>query len=421
MTRPDDLLATSRGRFAVGAAIAGLFVALRVALWLARQPFYDELFTVWIARKSFGEILAALRLDSGPPLYYFLVHLIPAPRAISFAASLVALLAMLRRRHFTAATLLALFPPAVLFAVDGRAYALCAMFVTIGVLALDDDREWVAAFAFVLAAYSHYYGLLFFPLLLRRPRSLVVTILALPTLWLALHQPKQAMGWVAAGHYPDALFTPIPRTLLIAGLLLTLAAAGRRWNIFALATIVPIAMAIAFTLAGRSVYVPLRFESVLAVPLLLWIGSAVEAWTLPVRRALVGAMALVFGIVTSFGIADHVRRPLDPYFEAVAHLPAGEGPVVATGYLYLETAITRPDAEAFPAAQALHPGWRAAPPAAALRAERDRLPPRFLWLGETSSPELAILFERYRVTPLFSNQAALVARMRRREDGVASP
>ena len=56
----------------------------------------------------------------------------------------------------------AVFPPSVLFAVDARAYALCALFITIGVL-----YEKVDAIAFVLAAYSHFYGVLFFPLLVR--------------------------------------------------------------------------------------------------------------------------------------------------------------------------------------------------------------------------------------------------------------
>src|SRR5216684_7263597 len=70
-----------------------------------------------------------------------------------------------------AAILLAVFPPAALFAVDARAYAMCAMFVTIAVLAIDGDRPVVAALALVAAAYSHYYGVLFFPILLIGPAA----------------------------------------------------------------------------------------------------------------------------------------------------------------------------------------------------------------------------------------------------------
>ena len=408
-----DLLESRGGRVAVGAAIAALFLAIRLVLWKVREPFFDELFTGWISRKTFGGIVGALRFDSGPPLYYFVVKVLAWPRGVSLAASFVALLAMLRKRHFAAATLAGLFPPAVLFAVDGRAYALCAMFVTLGVLALDDDREWAAAFAFVLAAYSHYYGVLFFPLLVRRPRTLVVALLFAPQLWLAMHQPKEAMAWVDGLRYPDALFPRIPLAVLIGGIVLIVAGVSRRWNVFATATVVPIAMALAFALAGRAIYVPLRFESVLAPPLLLWLGTAVEAWPATVRRGLVGATALVFGAVTALGIADHASRPPDPYRRA-ALAAATTPPVVASGYLYLETVVRCPSTIAFPREQALHPGWRANLRAAELRRQVDALPPSFVWVGEAGAPELRVLSERYRVDSLAANGTAVVARMSRR-------
>src|SRR5207244_13522978 len=92
-------------------------------------------------------------------------------RAISLLFAMIALVALLWRKHHTAAALLAVFPPAVLFAVDARSYALCAMFITLGILALDDERPYAAAILFVFAAYSHYYGVLFFPLILGRLRA----------------------------------------------------------------------------------------------------------------------------------------------------------------------------------------------------------------------------------------------------------
>jgi hypothetical protein len=409
-----DLLDSRGGRIAVGAAIVVLFAAVRVFLLLGRQAFFDELFTFWIARKSFAGIVDALRLDSGPPLYYFLVHLAPSPRLVSLAAALATVLALLQKRHFTAATLLALFPPAVLFAVDGRAYALCAMFVTVGLLALEDDRDWLAAFAFVLAAYSHYYGVLFFPLLLRRPKTLVVTLLFAPQLWLALHQPSDAMAWVQGVRYPEALFPPIPMILLVAAVALIAVSVARGWNLFAPATVVPVAMVLVFAVAGRAIYVPLRFESVLAPPLLLWIGTAVEAWPDWIRRALVVSLSLVFGAVTFLGIADHANRIRTPSAALVAVVEADREPVVATGYDYLETVLARRDAIAFPREQALHPGWRANLPAPELRRELDRLPPAFVWVGEAAAPELRILRERFTVRPVYSDGGALVARMSRR-------
>jgi hypothetical protein len=412
-----DMLDSPRGRIAVGIVITAIFLGLRIALWLTRDLFYDELFTAWIARQPLASILEALRHDSGPPLYYFIVHLIPSPRGISFAASCITLALILGRRslgaaRFTAATLLAVFPPAVLLAVDGRAYALCALFVTMGILALDDDHPWLAAFAFVVAAYSHYYGVLFFPLLLRR-RSAVMTLLFVPGLLLALGQPAEAMGWAGGGlRYPVALFAPVPVGLLVVAVALFLMAVGRDWrNRFALMTLVPVAGALVLVLAGRPVYIPLRFEAVIAPPLILWIATAVEAWSPRVRRLLIAAIVLVSAITTTLGIADHAHRPPDPYSVAASRIDV---PVIASGYMFLEVAARRGDVQALPREQAVHPGWRANLRADVLRDQSASLPRQFVWTGERGAPELAILRERYIAKPLFVNESAIIARMVRR-------
>src|SRR5229473_899337 len=59
--------------------IGTIFLGVRVLLLIHRAPFFDELFTRWIAGKSFAGILSALRHDSGPPLFYFAVHLLGDP------------------------------------------------------------------------------------------------------------------------------------------------------------------------------------------------------------------------------------------------------------------------------------------------------------------------------------------------------
>nr|MDQ3283698.1 hypothetical protein [Acidobacteriota bacterium] len=118
--------------------VLALFFLVRLVLLVVREPFFDELFTVWMARRPFGEILPALRLDSGPPLYYFVARLtdVIALRALSLAFATATLIVILTRRSlrnvkWSAALLLAVYPPAALFAVDERAYALCGLFVAI--------------------------------------------------------------------------------------------------------------------------------------------------------------------------------------------------------------------------------------------------------------------------------------------------
>jgi len=394
---------------------AVLFLLLRAALLYARQPFFDELFTVWISSKSFAGILQALQKDSGPPLYYFAVHALGlktvfAARLLSLACAAVSM-AGIARRDKTAALLMAVFPPAILFAVDARAYAMCAMFVTIGVLALGRERYGGAAVAFVLAAYSHYYGFLFFPLLIRRWRALAVALIAFaPGLWLAMHQPAEATRWIGRmPGWPDALFVRPPIVIAILGIA-ALLFAGKRWNTFTTMTVVPIAFALVLVIAGRPVYLPMRFESVIAPPLVLAVATSLPSWRPLAARALLATICGASFVIWTLGLLDHMNRPPDDYREAarVARLVPKDMPLVATGYLYLETVVnTRPGVIAFPAEQGEHPGWRARPdPGSPLP------PPPFFWVGERAAPELQILRRAHTVEPFYSNARAVVARVR---------
>ena len=123
-------------RVAAIAGISALFAVLRLLQLAWRPPFFDELFTAWIASQPPDHILAALFRDSGPPLYYFVVHLaggaswgVSAARVISLLAAAALFAAILFSRRLgnaalAAALLLAVFAPHVHFSVEGRAYAL---------------------------------------------------------------------------------------------------------------------------------------------------------------------------------------------------------------------------------------------------------------------------------------------------------
>ena len=58
---------------------------------------------------------------------------------------------------------------------------------------------------------------------------------------------------------------------------------------------------------GKRVYFPMRFESVIAAPLVLWLATV--RWRAPALTA-IGAAVLIFGI------RDHLERPIHPYREA---------------------------------------------------------------------------------------------------------
>jgi hypothetical protein len=242
-------------------------------------------------------------------------------------------------------------------------------------------------------------------------------VLFVPGLLLASRQPAQAMGWLGdpnpvealnafafVGRYAEALFAPAPLFLVVLSAIVTVVAIARSRTMAPL-VLVPVLLAIAFALAGRSVYFPMRFESVLAVPLVLWLATSLERWAPRVRFALTTALCLCGAVAIAIGAIDHYQRPLDAYRQAASQLK-GDEPVVATGYLYLEAVHRLGDARvrAYPAEQAMHPGWR-------VPATNDEPFPqgRFLWIVERGAPEFARLDRGAAV--VYANDRALILRV----------
>ncbi len=146
------------------------------ALWL------DEALSVGIARRPVPDLLAALRRDGSPPLYYLLLHGWTsvlgtsdlAVRALSTVFSLATLpLVWLVGRRLggtlvagTALLLVAVSPFAVRYATEARMYALVQLLVTGGLLAVLRalERPSLARLAPValasgLLALTHYWSL----------------------------------------------------------------------------------------------------------------------------------------------------------------------------------------------------------------------------------------------------------------------
>ncbi len=282
----EELDSTSpRARAAYAILIVSVFLAFRVAFLFIREPFFDDLFTIWIARQELPDLIAALRLDSGPPLYYVVMHFVsglfpsgePAVEVVryarwfSLAMSLLALIIFLLwarrigRHRYLAALLLALFPPLILYSTEARAYLLCGIFVGVTVVAL---HGWIrtgkmsaliiATLAASLASYSHYYGVVILPLpfvaslfgdrglrLRGFIASTAAALLFLPGYYLSTVQPTEATRWMAAidrnavgvifsaarqlgfgADYPAALLEPAPLALQILSVLVVFAATG---------------------------------------------------------------------------------------------------------------------------------------------------------------------------------------------------
>jgi hypothetical protein len=473
--------------YAAGAgAILFAFAFLRLPLLLARDPFFDELFTVWIARQETGRILEALLVDSGPPLYYLLVRallawsfdlkagidLVTAVRFFSLTAALIALLSVLFARRlgpsrYIAALLLVIYPPHLYFSTEARSYALCSLFTGLGALLLDrwlDDGKTrtlaLASAALIAAAYTHYYGVLFFPvpfvlaLLNRRrrevPQALAATVaLAVfyaPGFWLVSRQPAGAMQWmqgregglsealsVAIRHlgiaapYPAGLLTAPPLWLQYGSLLVVVATVAfglvhsPKARSFGLMALLPLLGALLFVATGRPAYFPMRFEAVTAVPFVLMLSFAMAALPLQFRRVVLAVIVAAGAWVSWRVIADRTSWPDDPYRQTAEFarqaLLDQSVPIVASGPQYLEV-ISRLDGEwkplvvSFPFEQGEHPGWRATLAADRLDGDRARLLPsvgdRFVWMGEWGSEEMRSLTRVLGSTVIFRRDPVAV-------------
>ncbi|MEO6488079.1 MAG: hypothetical protein ABIO78_09090 [Thermoanaerobaculia bacterium] len=461
------------GRTGIGIGIVLFFLALRVPMLLAREPFFDELLTVWYARKPLSQHWSILAGDSGSPLYLAIARLVQifgefsvtGGRLLSLVFGLAALGTCLSFRdlgasRWTAAAALAAFPPHIFFSTEARAYSLAATLIGVATFALYRWKErgtrWyltAAVIALVLAAYSHSYGVLFFPLpfvvslLTRNRRSILVGLAAsaatgvlfLPGFWLASEQPLTSIDWMRASTLPErlalvagsffqlgfaapyqpVLLTPPPLWLQIVsiGVVATVVGIGVRKSstarFFGTLILVPIGAVFAFAAAGKTFYFPTRFESTMSVPFALLLASALAV--IPRKAAVAGLATLITigGLVAVRSTLAHAGEPLTPYRAVARFLTAPGLPdldVVVSGYAYLEviSAIGEEGVTAYPAEQALHPGWVGPSDAAALATELPGLPRRFVWVGVAGTPEAAALARRFNLRMIF-NEGPVVA------------
>ncbi|MGA7617367.1 MAG: hypothetical protein WBX15_19555 [Thermoanaerobaculia bacterium] len=458
-----------RRRIPIFIAVLTSDLLLRGVFALARRPFFDEKFTVWAALLPLPRLFAQLMRDSGPPLYYLIAHLlvplsavpVQTLRAFSIAVGMVPLFVILRgqwlgRWRFAAAVLLVVVPANFYYTTEARAYALCLSLVGVGVLAADRWLTdgggrflWLSMLAFLVAAWTHDYGVLFLPLpaimaavearwreaLRGAVAGVAAGILYIPGFWLAWSQPREAIAWMAAGapaspsavaasiatqlgfaaKYPSYVLFDAPVVLRVISILVValMAAAGLaspRGRRFAAVVLFPSLVVVGFSLAGKPVYFPMRFESVLTVPFVLWMGEGVAQWKWPGRAVLFGTATAVGVLACASMILSQASAPPDPYEAAALYVrenvPA-RVPIVTSGLVYLEVVMLEnrtwdPLVIPFPASQAHHPGWRAVEPARDLRKESEALRSlgSFVWVGEIQSPEFAVLAREFRIKPI---------------------
>lgn len=433
-------------------------------LVLRRDPEADEIFTVWLIRKDWPAIFATLRRDSGPPLYYLLANAMPAAwqtvagvRAISLVAAAAALFLIMRTAGTFAGAaasgiLIAVYPLHLYFSSVARTYALVALLIGCAVVACDRwaERERrndlvVACAAILAAAYCHYYGVYFFPLPLaialftRRSllrdglfASAALGVAFVPGFLLMKAQPAQIIAWMRLdddflrlsmvaqsvtrigfdGRQPLPFASSAIRICSVA-LFLAALVAGRKSQRalrFLLAIVIPMAGALFAAAIGMTAYFPLRFESVLSVPVVLGFWFSAAALGKRYRFAMLLA-ACVIGALASISLMTRDWRNTSDIYRAALFARDRVDPrlrIVATGGAYLEAAaISGRDLIAFPSRHAIQP-WDPVPEPE-LQRDVARLPRTFLWIGDQRDRSIDVLRRGYKTSPVarFGNVIAV--------------
>ena len=385
-------------RAAIGmAALAAGAGAARLAAAVLRPPWHDEYFTAWAAGLPMSDLLAALRLDSGPPLPYLLTRLVAAlgveplaaARAIAVVAGTLAVIVACRaaQRAWTAeagwwcGAFLAAHPLAVAWSSEGRAYSLlllAAALVWERLQALRDGRGgWLGlAAAVALGCWAHALGLVLaaaaaaaalLPGSRERTRALLAVGAGLashlPWLPVAMAQPPGATAWMGApwagltsperalaplrllpplAPFADHLDLPSPpaaAAVAAALLCLVLLAAARSPLPAALLAALPPAALGAAALLGAPYLFPGRSEALYLAPFagLLAAGATRD------RRFRLAAALLVAAGATVCGSALAAWAAAPPSGEArlattVAGSLPGGGTIIVGGYWRLGVA-----------------------------------------------------------------------------------
>ncbi|MGZ5427898.1 MAG: hypothetical protein ACXWFS_02710 [Thermoanaerobaculia bacterium] len=451
---------------ALAFAAMAVGVVARIFSLVVRPLWADEIFTLTVARKSVPEILAALRVDSGPPLHYCFAYVLLAPfpapgfadvlvRVLSLVVSLLhlPLLFVVARRlgrpemGLPAAALYSVFPLAVAYAAEGRAYALASLLALLAferALALRERPRLGTALGLTLAAagavFTHYLAV--FPVaalailaLDARPAARHALVLsglaaaALAATWvpIALAQPHASMAWSMEAGFAGTLRDfpanlafgapaggPAMAALGVAGAVLLAALLTRDWR----GVLAPVARVLGLSLAllalaelGAGTLVLPERTALVFLPFAVLLLAAAP----PFVPAAAGTLATAL-------LALWLPRAAEPSpGELLARLleaPARAGRrVLAAGYWgpELDYRLARAGAPGrvvlFPSAVAAHPGWYREEEVqnATLAAEADAI------LSSPRAPTLFVLPRGSRVS------AAIASRLEHARRLLSSP
>ena len=396
--------------------LVSLSFALRLLLMLERPLWFDELFTLWAARLPVARLLAALRLDSGPPGFYLLEkpfafladRFANADCLLRVPAFLAILLLFAAARTLprgaARSCFLALLSGSALlnlYAAEARPYALlgllCLMLFLLSVRGEETGRRLFGVVGIAaLALYTHYLAVLAVLVLVvltaatRRWRSCAALLagaaLFAPWVPVLLTQPAAALEWMressggsilgffsalgGVGRVPSPFGPPAPALLFVSGaalgaLCLVLLIRMARHDRDARNSAAFVGLVLAGALAA-GFWSPIAFAGrteLTVLPVWFWGISRGALGSRAMRRACAAVVTL--GLLATFAVALHSHAPSPPVAVTESLSPvAGPGDlVIASTAFYLPARLAHErgrlaaSIQAMPAPLGAHPGW----------------------------------------------------------------
>ncbi len=375
---------------------AAAALALGIAGALARRPWHDELYTLELSRTPFAGILSALKLDSGPPGFYLICHILHLAgldglialrliSAVAVAAGVWLLVAAITKPNawrWAVGAMLATHPLLVRASGEARQYgvlfALAAVVAFVLSRPVTPKRSWLLALALAAACWIHALGLMLtggvlvagiaFPAAERRRiwlGGLGALIASLPWLPVMAGQPAEALAWMQHGWSqipalvrwvlpfaePNPAAPPSPFVELVALPVAAAVLAMIIWvAIVALGAITgrrtaaPLLLwasaglaLVAASVLLRPVYAPGRAD-VLFIPAATLVVAATSRWKRSVLAGIV-MLAIAGAAVSAASLAVWAQEPAPPPVpaaEALARLTRPGDIVVTTGWWLLD-------------------------------------------------------------------------------------
>ncbi len=198
-----------------------LFFFLFIILSLIKEPWHDELYTNYITKKNPLKIISELKKDSGPPLYYLLIHFLTLPFGHSiffqrfFSSIFIFLSGIFISKIFISVFgkkipfyFFYLFPLSLYYSAEARNYSLIIFLSTLLFYELFTRRRIFYLTLFLtLTFYTHnlsflFTGFLFFAFFFYRERKILYSILFsiflyTPIFFFIKEQPKESIYWMS--------------------------------------------------------------------------------------------------------------------------------------------------------------------------------------------------------------------------------